>query len=107
MTGPAAVPTLFPNGGTYHNPIAVSLVSDDDTVVFYTVDGTTPDESSNFVTSSELIILEETATIRAIAAHGREYFDAYASAEVEASFVVYTTGMWSTAGGLKESWIGS
>lgn len=69
-------------------------MSDDGTVVFYTVDGTMPDESSNFVTSSELIILEESATIRAIAAHGREYFDAYASTEVEASFVVYTKGMY-------------
>ena len=71
----------------------MSLVSDDDAVVFYTIDGTTPDESSSFVTSSELIVLEESATVRAVAAHGRAYFDAFASAEVEANFVVYTTGV--------------
>lgn len=76
-------------------------MSDDDAVVFYTVDGTTPDESSSFVTSSELIIVEESTTIRAIAAHGREYLGTHASTEVEASFVVYTEGMWSPAGLMK------
>lgn len=92
-TGPAQDPTIFPNGGTYYDPIAVSLVSDDGAIVFYTTDGTMPDEASSFVTSSELIILEESATIRAIAAYGREYFDVYSSAEVEASFAVYTKGV--------------
>ncbi|CAM9150627.1 unnamed protein product, partial [Scytosiphon promiscuus] len=89
---PAQDPTFFPNGGTYYDPIAVSLVSDDGAVVFYTTDGTAPDEASSFVTSSELIVLEESATIRAIAAYGGEYFDVYSSAEVEASFAVYTKG---------------
>lgn len=94
---PAEDPTVYPNGGIFHDPIAVSLVSDDGAVVFYTVDGTTPDESSSFVTFSELIVLEETTTIRAIAAHGRESFSAYSSAEVQANFIVYTTGAWSSA----------
>lgn len=85
---------VFPNGGTYYNPIAVSLVSDDGAVVFYTVDGTTPDESSNLVTSSELVTLEETTTIRAIAAYGREYFAISASEEVEVSFVIFAIGMY-------------
>lgn len=93
---PAEDPTFFPSGGVFHDPIAVSLISDDDAVVFYTIDGTTPDESSSFVMSGELIVLEESTTIRAIAAHDREYFDAFASAEVEASFVVHTTGTMDT-----------
>ncbi|CAM9247898.1 unnamed protein product, partial [Hapterophycus canaliculatus] len=90
--GPAEDPIFFPNGGTYYDPIAVSLVSNDGTVVFYTTDGTAPDATSSFVTSSELIILEESTTIRAIAAYGPEYFEVSSSAEVEASFAVYTTG---------------
>lgn len=94
VTRPAEDPTFFPNGGTFHDPIAVSLVSDDGAVVFYTIDGTTPDESSRFVTSSELLVLEETTTIRAIAAHGRNYFGTHSSAEVQANFVVYTIGAY-------------
>lgn len=104
VAGPAKDPNFYPNGGTYYDPIAVSLVSDDDAVVFYTTDGTAPDGASSFVTSSELIILEDSATIRAMAAYGREYFDAYSSAEVEATFAVYTKGvsarpkmLWLTA----------
>lgn len=91
-TEQAEDPTFFPNGGTYHDPIAVSLVSDDGAVVYYTTDGTVPDGTSTFVTSSELIILEESVTIRAIAAFQGEDFDARSSAEVEASFVVYVAG---------------
>ncbi|CAN0143713.1 unnamed protein product [Ectocarpus sp. 6 AP-2014] len=91
-TEQAEDPTFFPNGGTYHEPIAVSLVSDDSAVVYYTTDGTVPDGTSTFVTSSELIVLEESVTIRAIAAFQGEDFDGRSSAEVEASFVVYVAG---------------
>ncbi|CAM9243846.1 unnamed protein product [Ectocarpus sp. 12 AP-2014] len=91
-TEQAEDPTFFPNGGTYHEPIAVSLVSDESAVVYYTTDGTVPDGTSTFVTSSELIVLEESVTIRAIAAFQGEDFDARSSAEVEASFVVYVAG---------------
>lgn len=97
VTRPAEDPEVFPNGGIFHDPIAVSLMSGDGAVVFYTIDGTTPNESSSFVASSELIVLEETAQIRAIAAPGRNYFGAYSSAEVQANFVVYTTGAGSSA----------
>lgn len=96
-SGPAEDPEIFPNGGIFHDPIAVSLVSGDGVVVFYTVDGTTPDESSSFVTSDELIVLEEPAQIRAVAAPGRDSFGAYSSAEVQANFVVYTIGAWAPA----------
>lgn len=105
MTRPAEDPSFFPNGGTFHHPIAVSLVSDDGAIVFYTIDGTTPDESSSFVNSSELIVLEETTTVRAIAAHGRNYFGDYSSAEVQANFIVYTIGAWSSAV-LKQLYVG-
>lgn len=91
-TEQAEDPTFFPNGGTFHDPIAVSLVSDDGAVVYYTTDGTVPDGTSTFVTSSELVVLEESVTIRAIAAFQGEDFDARSSAEVEASFVVYVAG---------------
>lgn len=43
--------------------------------------------------SGELIVLEESATLRAIAAYGGSTFDALASAEVQADFVVYSAGI--------------
>ena len=91
-TRPAEDPAFFPNGGTFHHPIAVSLVSGDGAVVFYTLDGTTPDENSSFVNSGELIVLEGPAQARAIAAPERSSLGAYSSAEVQADFAVYTAG---------------
>lgn len=93
VSQPADDPLVYPNGGTYLHPIAVSLVSTDGSVIYYTTDGTSPDESSSFVESGKLIVVEDSATLRTIAAYEAVSFNSYSSAEVQTDFVVYSTGV--------------
>lgn len=90
--GSAMEPSLYPNGGTYHHPIAVFLVSGDGSLVYYTTDGTPPDETSSYVTSRDLIVIESSVTVRAVAVHRDSSFASTASTEVEATFVVHSAG---------------
>lgn len=92
-TQPADDPLIYPNGGTYLHPIAVSLESTDGSTIYYTTDGTSPGESSSFVNSGELIVIEDSTTLRTIAAYEAWSFNLLSSAEVESTFVVYSTGM--------------
>lgn len=85
-------PYIYPAGGTYHHPIAVALLSDDGAAIFYTTDGTEPTESSDTVPSGELIVIEESGLLRAIAAQNTNTFSTTSSEEVQATFVVYSTG---------------
>lgn len=89
---PVEEPSFYPNGGTYHHPIAVSLVSSDGSIIFYTIDGTSPDESSAFVVSGEIVVVEDSAILRAKAVYKNLLFSSYSSVETEASFVVYSPG---------------
>lgn len=91
-TGATESPSLYPAGGTYYHPIAVSLLSNDGALIFYTIDGTEPNESSEAVSSGELIVMQVSGTLRAIAAPARSTFSAYSSDEVQATFVVYSGG---------------
>lgn len=61
--------------------------------MYYTKDGTSPDASSSYAVSGELIVLEESTTLRAVAAFEDRSFDAFSSTEVEATFIVHTGGM--------------
>lgn len=85
-------PSLYPDGGTYHHPIAVFLVSGDGSLVYYTTDGSPPDEISSYVTSGDLIVVENSVTVRAVAVHRDSSFASTASSEVEATFVVHSAG---------------
>lgn len=92
---PAVEPSIYPPGGTYHQPIAVSLVTTDGSKIFYTIDGTEPDETSRAVVSGELVVMEGSGTLRAIAAHERLTLNSLSSKEVQATFVVYSEGTTS------------
>ena len=92
-TQPADDPLVYPNGGTYLHPIAVSLESTEGSIIYYTTDGTSPGEGSSFVNSCELIVVEDSATLRTIAAYEAWSFNLLSSAEVQTTFVVYSTGM--------------
>lgn len=89
---PAEGPYIYPAGGTFHHPIAVVLLSNDGASIFYTTDGTEPSESSDTVSSGELIVIEESGLLRAIAAQSINTFSTTSSEEVQATFVVYSTG---------------
>ena len=91
-TGAAVDPSLYPTGGTYYHPIAVSLVSSDGSLVYYTTDGTSPDETSSSVSTGGLIVVEESVTLRAVAARRDVSFASSASSEVKATFDVYPKG---------------
>ena len=93
VSRPADDPLVYPNGGTYLHPIAVSLVSTVGSVIYYTTDGTSPDESSSFVRSGRLIVVEGSATLRTIAAYEALSFNSYSSAEVQTDFVVCSIGV--------------
>ncbi|CAM9457378.1 unnamed protein product [Ascophyllum nodosum] len=91
-TGAAVDPSLYPTGGTYYHPIAVSLVSSDGSLVYYTTDGASPDETSSSVSTGGLIVVEESVTLRAVAARRDVSFASSASSEVKATFDVYPKG---------------
>lgn len=60
-----AAPTFSPEGGTYNESVAVILSAGDGSSIYYTTDGTTPDDSSTpYLTP---ITLTSGATISAIA----------------------------------------
>ncbi len=60
-----AAPTFSPEGGTYNESVTVSLSAGDGTSIYYTTDGTTPDDTSTpYLTP---ITLTDSATISAIA----------------------------------------
>lgn len=67
-------------------------MSNSGALIFYTTDGTEPSESSDVVSSGELIVIEESGTLRATAAPTRSTFSAFSSEEVQATFVVYSEG---------------
>lgn len=90
-------PTFYPSGGTFHHPIAISLVSDDGSIVYYTVDGTEPSEASDAVSSGDLIVMEESGTLRAIASFDGTPFAARASGEAQAAFIVHSAGVFEMA----------
>lgn len=92
---PAMDPSIYPNGGTYHHPIAVFLVSSDASLVYYTTDGAHPGEISSYVISGELIVVEHSVTIRAVAVHRDSSFASAASSEVEATFVIHSAGQYT------------
>lgn len=92
-TNKAEDPTIYPAGGTFHHHIAISLLSNDGSVVHYTVDGTEPTGSSNVVNSGELVVLEESGTLRAKAAFPDNPFNERASGEIQANFTVYSAGV--------------
>lgn len=92
VTDPAEDPYFYPSGGTFHHPIAVSLLSSADSIIYYTTDGVPPDASSDFVLSGDLIVVEDSLTLRAIAVHKDSSFESFSSAEVQATFVVHMAG---------------
>ena len=65
--GPAvAMPTFSPEGGTYEEAQTVTISCETENVdIFYTLDGTTPDDESIYYSGP--ITIEETTTIKAIA----------------------------------------
>lgn len=59
-------PTISPMGGSYSQPVQVSITCEDEAAkIYYTTDSTTPDESSNLY--GEAFIINATATVKAIA----------------------------------------
>ncbi len=62
---PEPVLSVNPNGGTYDGTIAVSLEATNNGVIYYTLDGSEPNQSSQ-VYQSEILITEDT-TLRAVA----------------------------------------
>lgn len=63
---PAATPTIDPNGGTFEESVQVTLDSDTpDATIFYTVDGSDPDDGSTEYIGP--FTLTESVTVKAIA----------------------------------------
>lgn len=80
-----STPTLSPAGGTYSEPVQVSIIYEDEGAkVYYTTDRSTPNESSNLY--SEAFIINTTATIKAIA-----YKDGFKPSKVAETIFTITT----------------
>lgn len=63
----AEAPTMSPNGGTYEGSVSVSLASDTmDAMIYYTTDGSAPDDSSTLYDGTPISITT-TTTVRAVA----------------------------------------
>lgn len=60
-----ATPTITPNGGNVHGNEPISLSSDDDATIYYTLDGTVPTAQSTRYTAQ--ITLTKSSTVKAIA----------------------------------------
>ena len=61
-----AIPIFSINGGTFYEPVEVEITcSTEGASIYYTLDGTTPDESKTLY--QETITISETATLKAIA----------------------------------------
>lgn len=59
-------PVISPAGGSYSQPVQVSIACEDEAAkIYYTTDSTTPDESANLY--SEPFTINATATVKAIA----------------------------------------
>jgi CSLREA domain-containing protein len=66
----AAIPMINPLGGTHHNSVEVSIASSaPGTMIRYTIDGSTPTESTGLVYTGPFT-LTRTATVQAIAVGG-------------------------------------
>ena len=61
--GRASAPQASPGGGFYNAPIIVELSDSSGGIIYYTLDGSTPDENSDVYTGP--IVLHETTVLRA------------------------------------------
>jgi uncharacterized lipoprotein NlpE involved in copper resistance len=59
---PPPVSSAAPRGGTFNKPVRVTLVTDEEATVYYTLDGSTPTTAS-FVYSGPVLISEEGVTV--------------------------------------------
>jgi hypothetical protein len=63
-----AMPTFDPPGGNYNEPLAVSILCETpDAMIYYTTDGSTPDQNSTLYTSPVAIAVTTTLKARAYA----------------------------------------
>lgn len=66
-----STPVFSPKGGTYFEPQSIQITCAESAIIYYTKDGTTPDQSAIQYTAP--IIISESTTIKAIAfASGKE-----------------------------------
>ncbi len=61
------IPFFNPDGGTFNNPIGVTMSSQIGAIIYYTTDGSDPNESSPAVSHFDTILIDHSLTLKAIA----------------------------------------
>lgn len=81
--GELELPTLSvsPQGGTYEGSVTINLTATNQGIIYYTLDGTTPSDSSSLYSNS--LVLTETTTLSAIA-----YNDTGASSVLSEEYMI-------------------
>ena len=95
----AEYPTFDPGAGTYTEEVDVSLSSDTESaVIYYTLDGSDPDDQSTEYTDP--LTISETTTIKAVA-----YAEGYGISEVStADYVIDADAVEEEEGPVSENW---
>ena len=69
--GELAAPTITPAGGTYYAAQNVTILAEEESTIYYTLDGSSPTTGSNVYSTP--ISIAETATLKAMALQCKDH----------------------------------